>query len=89
MWVIGTQLRSSVRGAATGRTSVAALLASRAGRKSDPSVKALTLLEDLRRPRRETLDWLADAARRPELAEQWWQLWQSIPHPTTTSEVQP
>lgn len=79
---IGRQLRGAARGLANGRTSLASILARRMGKpKSNSALRALLALPDLNRPTPDTLRALARSVRRPELADQWIELWGSIDHP--------
>lgn len=78
---IAAEIRASTAGLATGRTTLASILAGRMGRKVGPSLRALVALPDLNRPKPSTLEALAVAIRRPELAERWLSAWAAVDHP--------
>lgn len=84
LMAISKQVRDLSRGVATGKQTVAGVVASKAGIKPFASMRALIALEDLRRPRRETLDAIARGVGRPELGAAWWDAWRSVPHPDRT-----
>ncbi len=78
---IGADIRVAVRGLALPGSSVANTVARRGQLRPHSSIRALLAMEDLRRPRRDTLAGLARGIGNPERAEDWWRLWSSIRHP--------
>lgn len=81
LMLIATEMRTLAKGLSTGRTTVAGVIAARAGVKTSASMRALLGLPDLRRPRPETFDSIARGIGVPERAEAWKTAWAAVPHP--------
>lgn len=81
---ISRDIRRAVRGLAVPGTSVANTVAARGHLRPHSSIRALIAMDDLRRPRRNTLDGLAAGIGLPDRADDWWALWSSIRHPVAS-----
>lgn len=71
MMAIGTEVRLRCRGLATGRQSLANILAKRMGKQPNARMRALCALPDLQRMKPGTLQALAEAIRSPASADSW------------------
>ncbi len=82
---ISRDIRVGGKGLARPGLPLANALARRGGLQPHSSIRALVALDELRRPRPETLHGLARGLGEPERSDLWLALWDSIPHPKAGS----